>query len=212
MKSLSANLVTEKNKLHSTDPWLILLDITLPDSTVIRLVRNTVDVTFPVGGNTYTAFPFELSIVESNSTGQIPTVTLKVCNITRLLTPHLNDQNGGLESTVVVTVVNAGLLSESYSELDMNFTVMGCEVNSTWVTWTLGMANPINRRFPLFRYLASHCSWTYTKGVPDGINIECNATSALTTCNRTLADCVERNNSERFGGWLGMQSDGIRIA
>ena len=50
------------------------------------------------------------------------------------------------------------------------------------------------------------------KGVPDGVNIECDATSPLTTCNRTLADCVERNNSERFGGFLGMQSDGIRIA
>jgi phage-related protein len=210
MKSLSAALIEEKNKLHSTDPWLILLDITLPDSTVIRLVRNTEDVEF--GGNTYTAFPFDLSIVESNSTGKVPVVTLKVSNITRMLTPHLNSQNGGLESAVTVTIVNAGLLSESYSELDMDFTVMGCESNSEWVTWTLGMANPLNRRFPLYRYLANHCAWTFTGGVSVGVNVECGYTGAFTTCNRTLSDCVARNNTENFGGFLGMQNDGIRIA
>ena len=210
MKSLPANLVTEKNKLHSTDPWLILLDITLTDSTPIRLVRNTEDVTYNT--NTYTAFPFDLSIVESNSTGQIPTVTLKVCNITRLLTPYLESLDGGLESTVKVTVVNAGLLSESYSELDMDFTVMGCEADAHWVTWTLGMANPINRRFPLYRFLANHCAWTFTGGVAVGVNVECGYTGAYTTCNRTLSDCVARSNTARFGGFLGMQSDGIRIA
>ena len=210
MRNLPSNLIAEKNKLHSTDPWLILLDIVLSDSTAIRLVRNTDDVEF--GGNTYTAFPFELSIVESNSTGQIPRVTLKVCNITRFLTPYLNSLNGGLESTVTVTVVNAGLLSESYSELDMVFEVMGCEVDAYWVSWTLGMANPLNRRFPLFRILASHCAWTFTGGLAVGGNVECSYIGAETTCNRTLSDCVARSNTARFGGFLGMQSDGIRIA
>ena len=210
MKSLPANLVTEKNKLHSTDPWLILLEITLTDATVIRLVCNTEDIDF--GGNTYTAFPFELSIVESNSTGQIPLVTLKVSNITRFLTPYLKDLDGGLESTVTITVVNAGLLSETYSELDMDFTVMGCEVDAVWVTWTLGMANPINRRFPLYRYLANHCAWTFTGGVAVGENVECAYLGAYTTANWTLSDCVLRGNTARFRGFLGMQSDGIRIA
>ena len=210
MKSLSANLVAEKNKLHSTDPWLIFLDIVLPDTTEIDLVRNTENV--PYNGKEYTAFPFELSMVESNSTGQIPTVTLKVCNITRLLTPHLNSQNGGLDSTVKVTVVNAGFLSESYSELEMEFTVMGCEENETWVTWTLGMANPINRRFPLYRFLANHCAWAFTGGLAVGENIECAYIGAFTTCNRTLSECVARGNTARWGGFLGMQSDGIRIA
>jgi len=210
MKSLSANLVAEKNKLHSTDPWLILLDITLSDSTVIRLVRNTEDISY--GGNTYTAFPFDLSMVESNATGQIPTVTLKVCNITRFLTPYLESLDGGLESTVVITIVNNALLSEDYSELEMEFNVIGCDADAYWVTWTLGMANPINRRFPLYRYLANHCAWTFTGGAAVGVNVECAYVGAFTTCNRTLSDCVARGNTARFGGFLGMQSDGIRIA
>ena len=210
MKALPAALVGEKNKLHSTSPWLLLLDITLTDTTAIRLVRNTEDIVF--NGNTYTAFPFDLSNVESNSDGQIPTVTLKVSNITRFLTPYLESLDGGLESTVKVTVVNAGLLSENYSELDMEFQVMGCEADAYWVTWNLGMANPINRRFPLYRFLANHCSWTFTGGLAVGVNIECSFLGAFTTCNRTLENCAERENTERFGGFLGMQSDGIRIA
>lgn len=203
MKNLPANLITEKNLMHSPEPWLILLEITLTDLTVFRLVKNTEDITYD--GNTWTHFPFQLSIVESNSDGQIPQVTLKVCNITRLLTPYLESLNGGIDSTIKVIVVNNGLLDEDYSELELEFSVMGCETDAYWVTWTLGMVNPLNRRFPLYRYLAKHCNWVF-KGA------ECGYAGSATTCNRSFDDCIARDNTTNFGGFLGMQSDGIRIA
>ena len=141
MKSLPANLITQKNLMHSPDPWLILLRITLTDvgPTEIRLVKNTEDIIYD--GDTWTHFPFQLSIVESNSAGRIPQVTLKVCNITRLLTPYLESLDGGIGSTVQVIVVNNKLLSEDYSELDLEFSVMGCDADAYWVTWILGMIN-----------------------------------------------------------------------
>jgi len=54
MKTLPENLIAEKNLMHSPDPWLILLEITLTDLTVFRLVKNTEDITY--NGNTWTAF------------------------------------------------------------------------------------------------------------------------------------------------------------
>jgi phage-related protein len=205
MKILPANLIAEKNLMHSPEPWLILLEITLTDvgPTIIRLVKNTEDIVYD--GNTWTAFPFKLSIVESNSKGQIPQVTLKVCNITRLLTPYLESLDGGIGSTIKVIVVNNGLLDEDYSELELEFSVMDCNADAYWVMWILGMANPLNRRFPLYRFLANHCNWVFR-------GAECGYAGSETICDRTFDDCVARANTANFGGFLGMQSDGIRIA
>jgi len=205
MKTLPANLITEKNLLHSPRPWIILLEITLTDTTVIRLAKNTEDVVY--NGNTYTHFPFIISDIESNADGQIPQVSLKVCNITRFLQPYLNSLDGGLESTVSIIVVNANHLTEDYSELELDFTVQGCDADAFWVTWTLGMINPYNRRFPLYRFVANHCRWASNfKGA------ECGYAGAETECDGTFDTCIGFSNTARFGGFLGMQSDGIRIA
>lgn len=207
MKTLSTALINEKNKLHSGNAWIVLLEITLTDagSTVIRLANNTEDVLY--GGETYTRFSFDLGVVESDVTGAIPAVKLKVANVSRLLTQHLNDLDGGMGSTVKVIVINSGHLTESYSWAELEFTVLACESNDKFITWTLGMANPKIQRFPLYRFLAVHCSWASNfKGA------ECGYVGAETTCDGTFNQCVIYNNTGRYGGFLGMQSDGIRIA
>ena len=207
MKSLSVNLIEEKNALHSKNPWVVLIDITLTDAgpTIIRVCNIKEGVTY--GGNEYQKFNFQLGIVESDVSGQIPQVSLKVCNISRLLTNYLNSLDGGMGSTVRITVVNYAYLAEDYSELQMDFTVMGCQADANWVTWTLGMANPRNQRFPLYRYLANHCAWASNfKGA------ECGYSGAETECDGTFDTCINLGNTGRYCGFLGMQSDGIRIA
>lgn len=209
MLELPANLIAEKNKLVSTAPWILLLEITLTDTpsagaTVLRICNNNEDITFE--GNIYSAFSFQMGIVESGVEGSIPAVKLQVSNVTKFLQPYLNDLDGGLESTVKIILVNTDHLAEDYSELEMYFTVMGCTASPYWVEWTLGMVNPITSRFPQYRYLAKHCPWEFADGV------ECGYAGALTTCDHTLSDCVERENSAFFGGWLGMKSGGLKIA
>jgi len=159
MKNLPANLIIEKNKLASPNPWVVLLEITLTDSTVLRFARNTEDVTFE--GHTFTAFPFEIEPTSQDTHGEIPTVTLRVSNVTRLLQQYLDELDGGVGSTVRVIVVNLNLLSEDYSELEMTFDVLGCYSDVDWAVFTLGAPNPLRQRFPLERYLALHCSFTY---------------------------------------------------
>ena len=74
---------------------------------------------------------------------------------------YLNDLHGGIGTEVKITVVNSNLLEEDYSELEMDFTVTGCEDNAYWVTWTLGMFNPTVQRFPLWRYLSTFCPYKF---------------------------------------------------
>jgi len=207
MKSLSANLIAEKNKLHSVYPWLLLLEITLTDAgpTKYYFTDNNENVSF--GGNTYTAFPFELGFINSDIEGSIPMVQLRCCNVSRILTPYLNELDGGLGSTVKITVVNANLLAEDYSELEMEFTVMGGEINAYWVIWNLGMFNPNRQRYPLFRYMGTFCPYNFYN---DGTG-ECGYSGTLTSCEHTFEDCISHGNEERFGGDLGLQSNALRI-
>ncbi len=210
MKELPANLITEKNKVYGSDPWITMLEITLTDSTVIRLCNNNEDVVYD--GNTYTSFPFIIDPIISDAEGVIPALSLKVSNVTRFLQPYLESLNGGLNSTVKLTIVNTGLLTEDYTELELTFTVMGCSSSSQWVEWKLGMANPYNRRFPLWRYLAEHCPWTFTEGVAVGVNVECSYIGAYTTCDHTLENCVLRENTANYGGYIGMMSGAVKLA
>jgi len=136
VKSLPASLILEKNKLASPNPWLVLLTITLTDSTVLRFVRNTDDITYK--GNVYTAFPFEITPSKQDNRGEIPTVTLTVSNVSQLLEPYLDEQDGGVGASVVITVLNAARLDEDYAELEMTFDVLAC-----------------------YMYLAQHCGFVY---------------------------------------------------
>lgn len=214
MKNLPNNLTLEKNLVHASTPWIVLLDVTLTDTdnsagaTVLRFAANNENVTF--GGNVYTALPFEASLINVNAQGKIPTVNLRVLNITRVLTPYLNSLDGGLNSTVKMTLINTGHLGEDYSELELEFEVLGCEVNAYWVSWTLGMANPLNQRFPLYRFLANHCNWEF-EGLECGY-VAGSGETIYTTCDRTLTQCIQRTQQVNFGSFIGMNNDSIRIA
>lgn len=69
---METSLVLEKNKLSSTNPWLILLEINVPSipPTTVYLVRNTENITF--NSQEYTAFPFEIDVSKQVSKGDIP--------------------------------------------------------------------------------------------------------------------------------------------
>lgn len=202
MKSLPAELILEKNELASGSAWLILLEITLTDGTVLRLVNNTEDITF--GGNAYTAINFELDANKEGLKGEIPSVQLKISNVTRLLQSYLESQDGSIGSDITMYIVNSDNLTSDYAELTWEFEIIATQADAFWVTFTLGAANPLRRRFPLYRYIASHCGWRFKSA-------ECGYVGTYSVCNRTLDDCEDRDNSGRFGGHPGLGAGGIKL-
>lgn len=203
MKNLPANLIIEKNRIASQSVWLVLLDITLTDNTRFHLVKNTENIIFR--GLTYSAINFEIEPTKHSGRGEIPTVTLRVSNVTRALQAHLEQLTGGIGSTVTMRVVNSAHLNENYAELEMTFDVIATVADAAWVTFTLGAPNPLRRRFPLYRYIAEHCKWQFRSR-------ECNFTGAALSCRRTFAACRELGNTRRFGGFKGLSGGGIRVA
>ena len=132
---------------------------------------------------------FKLEATKYTSTGEIPTLTLRVNNISRLIQPILEELNGTVGSTVKITVVNTKFLKDNYTELEETFDVLSATSDTKWVSFILGGKNLLRQRCPLYRYLANHCRWDFDTDTLS--SIECNYrvdgdSLGKTTCNRTL--------------------------
>jgi len=214
--TLSAGAFIEKNKLSTTHAWLVLLKITMPDTTVLRVVNNTEDVTWPVtSGNVYTKFPFDLDEIGDTSKGEVPSVGLKVSNAARILEPYLEAQEGMVDSVVIIRIVNSinvtttslgSGVNNPTAEIELTYNIIATNTNSMWVTFTLGSVNPWNKRFPRNRIWRNTCRFKEFKGAL------CKYAGVETTCDRTLDTCRETMaNSINFGGAPGVGSKGLFV-
>lgn len=206
MLTLSQAAILEKNKIASSNVWLILLEITIPATTagqlptVLRLVRNTEDIVW--NSELWTAFPFELEPPKQSSNGELPNFTVRVSNITRTVEGYLEQAGGGVGSDVRIMVIMSEHLNIPTPELDEQFSVQSVSYDESWVSFTLTGAVNLFRRVPLRRFLKNFCPFQY-KGP------ECKATSGYAECNKSLSDCRARNNQERFGGEPAIPQGGI---
>lgn len=206
MKTLPANLILEKNLLSSSNPWVYLVSITNPGGDVLRFAANTEDVVF--GGFNYTAFPFEIEAIKQTSKGQIPSLSLKVSNVSRAIQGDVEALDGLVGQTVTLYFVNTNLLGETYTSTTWTFEIIGCHISDQWVNFTLGMPSPLGRRYPLYRYIPDRCRY-----VSNFKGVECKYSGGDATCTGTLDDCTDnKSNEANFGGFLGLAKGGIRVA
>jgi lambda family phage minor tail protein L len=205
VKNLPLALRQAKNQFGQGSPWLVLVDIDLTPmgGPLFNLIANNEDITFQT--RSYTAFPLNIELPKESSKGEVPSIKLSVSNVTRMLQVEFEKYAGGVGASCTLYIVNAGLLTENYAELTMDFDIISASCTSQWVEITLGTSNPLRRRFPLHRYIASHCNWQYK-------SVECAYAGTLTTCNRNLEDCTAHNNASRFGGYRGLATGSLRLA
>lgn len=202
----------ESNKIATKSAWLVLLDVTLNDSssTIFYITNNNEDVVF--SGQTYSSLPFELDIRKDSLKGEIPSLNLRITNITRILMTYLEETSGAIGSSVLIRVVNSDLLSEDYSDLEMTFDVIGCSYGEEWIEFSLGAPNPLRSRFPLYRYIADKCRFVGEFNRGTGNRPRCKYAGLDTTCSGTLTDCESKSNQNNFGGFQGLQGGNVRIA
>ena len=200
MLNLSAVAKMEKNKLVSDGAWILLLEITVSQSTVIRLCRNTEDIQW--NGETWTAFPLELDAPKQSGTGELPRFAVRVSNITRTVEGYLEQAGGGVGATVRMMVVMSNHLGLTTPELDEEFSVQSTSYDQDWVTFNLSGSVNLFRRIPQRRFMKNFCPFQY-KGP------ECKCLSPLPTCDKSLSACKARGNSRRFGGEPAIPQGGL---
>jgi lambda family phage minor tail protein L len=204
VKTLPSNLLLVKNDLGQTAPWILLLAVTFPDSSVIYLCNNTEDVTFQ--GQVYSAIPFDIDVLAQDNQGKIPNVQLRISNVTRAMQAYLEAYEGGIGASVLLSIVNTAYLTENYANLQLTLEVVGSSSDSQWVTFSLGPPNPLTKRFPPDIYMALNCRWVRNfKGV------ECKYAGGAATCKGTYADCQTKGNLANFGGFPGLQGGRLRV-
>ena len=200
MRTLPSSVILQKNKIASAEAWLIFLDLVMPTET-LYLVRNTEDKTY--NSQVYTAFPFEIGVIQDSSKGNIPSLEIKVSNVTRAIQVYVEDLDGLTENcSVTIRIINTGDLDDV--ALEQSYDILGCVCDEQWVTFTLGAPNPLRRSFPPYRFIADFCQW-----IPGGA--ECTVAAATNTCDRTLSACRVFNNSSNFGGQIGLSNPSVRL-
>ena len=206
MLTLSEAAIYEKNKIESTNAFLILLEITIPVENdapiVLRLVRNTDGIIW--NNQEWTAFPFELEPPRQSGSGEMPNFTIRVSNVTRTIEAYLEQANGGVGSEVRIMVVLSEHLELTTPELEEVFSVQSVSYDENFVSFVLTGAVNLFKRVPLRRYLKNFCPFKY-KGP------ECKSVSSLPTCNKSYSDCMWRGSAQRFGGELGIPQGGLYV-
>jgi lambda family phage minor tail protein L len=192
MLPLSSAAIIEKNKLESDGVWILLLEITLVDGTILRVCRNTEDIEW--NGETWVAFPFELDIVGETSKGEVPQVVVKVSNVTRQIQYYLEQGEGGVGAQVRIMYVHSKHLYLPNPEIELVYEVIASNADDKWVTFTLGAENPFNKNFPRHRVLRNFCRWNFK-------DENCQYQGDAIDCNKTLARCRQLGNSHRFGSY-----------
>lgn len=205
MLNLSAAATLEKNKVSSTGAWLILLEFDIPGTGDIRLTSNNENVFWPEsGGNLYTAFPFTVEDVREDSSGALPSFSIKVSNVTRALVPYLEETDGFKDASVRIMVVHSDHLDLTTAEIDEEFDVLGVGVDEMWATLTMGAPSPMRMRSPKDRYLKDHCRFKFKSA-------RCGYSGTATLCDRTFKRCKALGNSARYGGFPGIDG-GVYIS
>lgn len=189
--ALPAALITEKNTLLQDSAYIILLQIDFSGQT-IRLANNTEDIVW--NSQTWNKTYFEIDTIDLTATGELPSISCRIQNIDRSLMVYLDNNSGGQGAVIWFYVVNTNHLSETTPFLEFKFTVVGCTETVDFITFKLGMKNPMLRAFPYWRIMKRYCRYKTFKGPL------CQYSGSETSCNRTYKVCDETmNNVSRIG-------------
>ena len=218
--SLPANISVassiSKSRLSNPDPWLSLIKLTPPGGgDPVHLVRNTVDVLFADGTHfdgsgpvpdTYTAFAWEFAEYDETSDGSLPRWKAKVSNVSKAMGALADQFQGLVGGHVDVYIVQASRLKRE-PDLELSFDIIGCTIESQWVSFDLGADSFFRIQVGRHLYTADTC-WKRYKG-PD-----CKYVGDMPTCSFQLngnSGCRAHNNALNFGGYPGIDSNGLRI-
>lgn len=199
--NLSVEMMIEKNLIASTAVFLTLLEIDVidPDTRsmveTIRVAKNTEPVTYR--GNLYGLADFELDI--KHARGELPSVRLSMQDHSQAIQNLMQRYGGGVGFGIRMLIVNSEMLNEE-PEIIETYTVVDASAENYVTSWSLGIVDPGQLRFPRRTQRRDICQWRYK-------STECGYTGALLDCDLTLQGdngCAHHQNERNFSGYPGL--------
>lgn len=158
MKTLTAALIIEKNKLANTLPWIILLRVTLDDATILKYAAYPEDVTY--NSEVYTALPMTVESIKENAQGRLEGVRVSVANVNRAISAYLENENL-LGNTVTLLIIHAGHLISSTDCWSETFRINRISITEEVAVFDLGYEDLVKLQLPRQRYLRGRCRFVY---------------------------------------------------
>lgn len=193
---------------YASGAWLWLVQIAVPGQATQRIARNTEDVHYD--GEDYEKFNIQIGEQIFSGDGSIPRVTLKIFqDVNRKVENIVNATEGALGAAVKLIRVNEKWLDSPVAALEADYDNLASQSDNEWLTFTLGIPNPLIQRFPLRDYSSSICPWA-TPALFKGP--ECQYADEDATCTGTYDDCyTNKDNAEHWGGELGLSPSITRL-
>jgi hypothetical protein len=205
---LPSTVEQQGERPHATQPWVWLLqlqvskgDIATP-SVLLRSSSLDVPLEWPASNptvQTWYPWPFTFSPIEQNQEGDLPQVQLSIDNSTRFLMPYLH--NGKIEGNqAVLMLVPTAALAIPYPDhefLHWDLRVGGVQATSSAITLRLERPNFFARTSPTDRYIPKRCRWSFGSHQCGYVQ---NAFAAFTSCDKSLAACIERGDDMTLRG------------
>lgn len=202
-KIVREEMVAEMGKYS----FLYLLELK-KDSDVFYLCNNTEELV--INGNTYLPIPFTFSGLQDNTEGEFSEVTFSLdIPVNPFIVSLVSARQGLVDYEVNVMPIlidqNHQIFREAdldYENLSLDFLITNSTLNNDSFSLKCKHNTAITEPFPTRRY-SLECPWVF-KGA------ECKYNGTDENCNRTWADCVSKNNTKNFGGFVGLVRDALR--
>jgi len=186
--------------------WLWMVQIAVAPEDTVYAAGNNEDVTYAT--QKYTADNLEVSERDVNSSGNVPTLTLRTSALNSTIYDLVQKTSGGDGGDVKLIKVNNDFLSTSIPALEADYEVIRCKTDSKWIYFTLGVPNPMLKRIPLREYSSSICPYATPTLFKKS---RCKYAGADPTCTGTYEDCLGKSNDTNWGACLRLDNSSMEV-
>jgi phage-related protein len=197
MLPLSSIVIDQKNSLGSTEAILVALELSIPSlSEPIYIVRNNEDITW--NSHIWQSFPFSIDEISETASNEVPSIAITLANASRAMEMYISQydiwlkQNSHQPIVATIHVLSTADLNNTSSILTMSFEISSFSSTAQAMTFNLTQKNLYIKSFPPNK-ITRKCHFKFG-------STECGVITGG-TCDKTLNDCRNHNNSFRFGGY-----------
>lgn len=224
INGIPLSVLQSKNALATTERFIWLYEVEVPSDppTIYRLTASPQSVVF---GETqqaeaivYSPFPITHGEIDLDSSGNLPSTSLTISNVSREVIATLENYGGLLGQKVRIILAHSlaiGLAGSPVAEEE--FQIVGSSADSQSVSLTLGSVDLYGVKIPKTRMTRYHCRFVY-RDAGCGYALPTSDANSLLTCDKSLdgqngcqahgasytAAGVTAVHPGRFGGFPGI--------
>lgn len=197
-----ASVIVEKKNLISPEfmgPWMWGFEAWRDDSQVVRYTSDVRDVT--LAGLVFSRRAMNVEAPESDAGGATISFKVTVENLDRLITSYL--EAGELKGMPCALYrMHADHLDALDKAVIWRARIIDVTGDDRDISFSCGLFDLTGVQIPGGKWSRTRCRWKYS--APGNRNDTCAYAGGLTTCDKSLTDCIAHANKERFGAFPAM--------